>query len=62
MHVAGATPLYPVDLLAAAYSCVLVHVRSSDFCPGDTDVKKKEERRRSTHSFHLKRTTQTENG
>ena len=62
MHVAGATPLSgtAVDLLAAAYSCV--YVRSADFCPGDTDAKKNEEERRSTHSFHLKRTAQTENG
>ena len=55
MHVAGATPLPG----RSTRSCV--HVRAADFCPGDTDAKKNEERR-STHSFHLKRTTQTENG
>ena len=54
MHVAGATPLPG----RSTRSCV--HVRSADFCPGDTDAKKKnEEERRSTH-FYLKRTAQME--
>ena len=58
MHVAGATPLpgRSTRMIAAAYSCV--HVRSADFCKGDThkgdtDTKKMKKKGEARTPFTL---------